>query len=243
MRDRRGVALWRQIADRIRDDLPIWQRERGGQLPTEAELSRRFAVNRHTVRAALGALAQEGLIRSEHGRGSFVTGKPRLTYPIGRRTRFSAALEAQNVRGRIDLLRSVEVEADATVAEALDLRSGAAVLMLETRALADDTPLSFATHWFEAERFRALPGALRQSGSITQALSACGVPDYVRRGTTLSARRALPNEAVALDLADGGIVMVARAVNTDTGGTPIQLSETRFAADRIEITVEGESSV
>ena len=241
LRGRAGVALWRQIADQIRDDLPIWLRERDGKLPTEAALAARFGVNRHTVRAALGALSREGLIRSERGRGTFVTGKPRLAYPIGRRTRFSAALEAQNVKGRIDLLRSAEVEANATVAEALGLGIGAPVLMLDTRALADTTPLSFATHWFEADRFRSLPAALEKTGSITRALAACGVPDYLRRGTTLSARRAFPNEAMALDLAEGGTVMVARAVNTDPDGRPIQFSETRFAADRIEFTIEGDT--
>lgn len=235
---RSGVALWRQIADRIRQDLALWSAERDGRLPSEAELASRFSVNRHTVRAALSALGREGVIRSERGRGTFVVQRPRIAYPIGRRTRFSTALEAQNSSGRLLLLRHARVAADTVVAEALRLPVGAEVVMLETRGMAEETPISFATHWFDATRFAALPEHLDRTGSITQALAACGVADYVRRSTVLEARRALPVEATELDLTDDGLVMVARALNVDLHGTPIQLSETRFAADRVEIVVD-----
>ncbi len=235
---RSGVARWRQIADRIRQDLALWAEEREGRLPSESELAARFGVNRHTVRAALSALGQEGVIRSERGRGTFVVKRPRIAYPIGRRTRFSTALEAQNSSGRLHLLRHATVVADKVVAEALRLASGAPVLMLETRGMAEGTPISFATHWFDASRFADLPQHLDSTGSITRALAACGVADYTRQSTVLEARRALPLEASELDLTDDGLVMVARAVNVDLHGTPIQLSETRFAADRVEIVID-----
>lgn len=235
---RSGVALWRQIADRIRQDLALWSEERAGRLPSETELAARFSVNRHTVRAALSALGQEGVIRSERGRGTFVVQRPRIAYPIGRRTRFSTALEAQNSSGRLILLRHAHTASDPLIAEALGLEAGADVIMLETRGMAEDTPISFATHWFDAARFGDLPGHLDKTGSITRALAACGVADYVRQSTVLEARRALPREAAELDLTDDGLVMVARALNTDLSGAPIQLSETRFAADRVEIVID-----
>jgi GntR family phosphonate transport system transcriptional regulator len=236
---RRGVALWRQIADRMREEIPYWLEHRDGRVPTEAELAERFEVNRHTVRAASAALSQEGLIRSERGRGTFVNRLPRLTYPIGARTRFSAALEAQNASGRIEL-RGHRVETpDGTVAELLGLAKDRGALRLDTIGIAEVRPLSFATHWFDAERFAAVPDILAATGSITRALAACGVGDYMRKWTRLEARLAFPEEAAALDLGEGGVVMVARAVNCETDGTPIQYSVTRFAGDRIEISIDG----
>lgn len=44
----------------------------GDLLPSEPELTRRFGVSRHTVRAALRSLYEKGLIVSQRGRGSFV---------------------------------------------------------------------------------------------------------------------------------------------------------------------------
>ncbi len=235
---RSGVALWRQIADRIRQDLAIWSAQDDARLPPETDLAARFDVNRHTVRAALAALAQEGLVRSERGKGTFVVRRPRIAYPIGRRTRFSTALEAQNSSGRILLLRQARVQADAVIAGALDLPVGSEVLMLDTRGLAGDTPITFATHWLDAARFADLPEHLARTGSITAALAACGVPDYERRSTVLEARRATAQEAAELDIGDGGLLMVARSLNVDMAGQPVQFSETRFAAERVEITID-----
>ena len=42
-------------------------------------------------------------------------------------------------------------------------------------------------------------------------------------------------------LSAGAIVLVAVAVNVDAGGRPIQYAETRFAADRVELSVSTEA--
>lgn len=44
----------------------------GDLLPSEPELTRRFGVSRHTVRAALRSLSEKGLIVSQRGRGTIV---------------------------------------------------------------------------------------------------------------------------------------------------------------------------
>jgi GntR family phosphonate transport system transcriptional regulator len=67
-----GVALWRQIASRLQRDIGAGVYQPGGRLPTEAELSQQFRVNRHTVRRALEELSRGGMVRVEQGRGSFV---------------------------------------------------------------------------------------------------------------------------------------------------------------------------
>ncbi|MEJ0097132.1 MAG: GntR family transcriptional regulator [Bauldia sp.] len=71
-----GVSAWRQIADRIAADIGGGRFAPGAQLPVEAKLAEAFAVNRHTVRRALAALAADGLVRATQGRGTFVEAKP-----------------------------------------------------------------------------------------------------------------------------------------------------------------------
>jgi len=44
----------------------------GDLLPSEPELTRRFGVSRHTVRAALRSLYEKGLVVSQRGRGTIV---------------------------------------------------------------------------------------------------------------------------------------------------------------------------
>ncbi len=119
-----GVALWRQIATAIEHDIAAGRgASPGDRLPTEAALSARFGVNRHTVRRAMEELEARGLIRVEQGRGSFVA-EDVLDYPLGPRTRFSETIRRQNREPAGRMLRIVETEAEAQVARALGLRRG-----------------------------------------------------------------------------------------------------------------------
>src|SRR3954451_10787549 len=125
-----GVTLWRQIANRLRDDITSGASQPGCQLPTEAEMSARFGVNRHTVRRALEELQRDGLVRVEQGRGSFVA-EDVLDYAVEARTRFSQWIRRHNMEPSGRVLRLQEVAADQRVARGLGIRGGARVVMLE----------------------------------------------------------------------------------------------------------------
>lgn len=234
---RTGVALWRQISDQIRAGLSLDLADAAGRLPPEVELARRFSVNRHTVRAAIAALVSEGVLRAEQGRGTFVARHKRLAYPISRRTRFSAGFETQSRKSSNRLVATRIEPAAKPVAEALGLQEGGRTARLDIVGEVDGVPVSRSTSWFDANRFKGIAQAYRRTGSITRALALMGVADYVRHSTIVEARHAKSADIEALRLAPGAIVLVTRALNTGTDGIPIQFSETRFAADRVELQI------
>ena len=232
---RSGISLWRQIADQIR--LAIGSGEFAEKLPPEVDLAERFGVNRHTVRGAIAALVQEGVLRAEQGRGTFIERRQRFAYPIGARTRFSGGLEGQAKERRGILLDHATEPAAERVAEALGIAPGGEVVRLETVSEADGRPVSRATSFFDARRFGPIDRAYAESGSVTTALKSLGVSDYFRRSTQISARHASDADLADLNLSPGAIVLVTVYVNVDPEGRPVQFSETRFAADRVELTV------
>lgn len=232
---RSGISLWRQIADQIRQ--AIGSGEFTEKLPPEMALAERFGVNRHTVRGAISALVQEGVLRAEQGRGTFVERKQRLAYPIGVRTRFSEGLEGQVKERRGILLYHAVEPASEPVAEALGIEIGANVVRLETVSEADGRPVSRATSFFDAKRFAGINSAYAKSGSVTIALKRFGVSDYFRRSTRISARHASDSDLADLRLSPGAIVLVTIYANVDAEGRPVQFSETRFAADLVELSV------
>jgi len=235
-----GVALWRQIADMIRSDIATGAAGQDGKLPPEMKLAERYGVNRHTVRSAIAALEQEGVLRSEQGRGTFIRRRKRLSYPIGKRTRFSAGLGNQAGSTRTRLLESREEPASEAVAEALGMTPGDTVIRLDTVSEADGVPVSRATSWFDAGRFTGIGDAFEEHASITRSLAACGVQDYVRKSTVIEARHASSEDTELLGLSAGAIVLVTRAVNAEANGNPIQYAESRFAADRVELKIEND---
>ena len=234
---RQGVSLWRQIQGALEQEIASAQRAPGSRLPTEAELSARFAVNRHTVRRAMEELEARGLIRVEQGRGSFVA-EDVVDYRLGPRTRFSEIIRRQNREPGGRILRVAEIEADASLAEALGIRRGRGVIAVDRLALADGRPVVLGTHNFPAARFARLPELLAENPSITAALAACGAPDYRRMVTRITARLPTPEEAELLQQSRNRPVLVTEAINTDPQGAVVDVTHGRYAAGRVQLVVE-----
>ena len=234
---RTGIALWRQVADQIRQSV-LTGLAANERLPAEAELATRFGVNRHTVRAAIAALEKEGILRAEQGRGTFLNDRKRLRYPIGQRTRFSSGLENQAQTRSGKLLSSQTVPAPLHVSAALSLPDRTQVIELSTVSAADGVPVSAATSWFDAARFAQIAELYAETGSITASLARLGVDDYTRKTTAIEARHASSEDLDLLALSPGAIVLLTRAIDIDSQGQPVLYGESRFAADRVELLID-----
>jgi GntR family transcriptional regulator len=94
------LPLGAQLAGRIRAALRDGALGPGDRLPSVRELAKAVGVNVNTVRAVYARLENEGLVRSEQGRGTFVEGMPGGDDPTTRRElrRQIAELEEQLVR-------------------------------------------------------------------------------------------------------------------------------------------------
>lgn len=237
--DRRsGVAAWKQIADRISRAIDAGDYDDTGMVPPETQLAEHFGVNRHTVRSAIAALAEDGLLRRVQGRGTLIEKRKRLVYPVGRRTRFSEGLGRQAGETDIRLLSEDMQAATGPVAAALALDSGTLVIRLHTLSLADGVPISLATHYFDGGRFAGIGAKLATFHSITLALAEFGQDDYMRLSTEVTARMASAEESERLALRGNPVVLETVAVNADSLGQPIQYSRTLFAADRIALRLD-----
>ena len=235
---RTGVALWRQIADRLRASLNDEIVGENGKLPSEKELAHYFGVNRHTVRAAISALSQEGLLRSRQGQGTFVT---------------HAFEQTQNYNGKLELMVNPldRLEGDSTelvatsreaasqeVAEKLLIAEGTRVVRLDTVGYQNNTLLSRSTCWFDALRFADIGKLIRKHKCCTKALVDCGIKNFQRGETSIQARLANNDDMSELDLGPGSIVLVAKVQNLETAGNPFHFSITRIAMDRSEVRLD-----
>ena len=120
------------------------------------------------------------------------------------------------------------------------LAFGALAHGVEGVSLAEGAPLAAFRSAFPAARFPGLPQALRETGSITAALRACGLPDYTRAATRISAHAARPALAARLRIAAGAPILRPVAVNVDADGAPVEYGVTWFAGERVTLTVAPE---
>jgi GntR family transcriptional regulator, phosphonate transport system regulatory protein len=229
-------SIWSAIAATLTGEIGAGHYRPGDKLPTEAALATRFGVNRHTVRHALAALTEGGLVQSRQGAGVFVVQRP-TDYPLGRRVRFHQNVLAAGQTPSRQISRTETRGSDAEEIRALRLKPGDPVHVVEGVSLADGQPIAVFRSIFPATRFPGLLEQVRETGSITRALAGLGLTDYTRAETRLTAQLADPVLALALTVRTGAPVMRTVAVNVDPKGVPVELGTTWFAGERVTLTV------
>lgn len=233
-----GQTLWQKIYEALAEEIGAGRYPPGTKLPTEAQLSQRFGVNRHTVRRALEALRMEGAIHVRRGSGAFVT-QGRIDYPIGTRTRMSRNLaEIGRTPGR-KVLRVESLPASPREAQNLQIEEGAPVMLLEGTAEADGVPILYAQSVFPVDRLPGIDAALAEFTSITHALARCGVRDYTRRWTRFLAERPGAMIARHLQMPETHPVLHTEGLNVDPGGHPVEYAHTWFCSDRVQLVMDG----
>lgn len=232
-----GTALWRQIAERVERDIVAGKRQPGERLPTEHQMAEEFGVNRHTVRRAVAAMAEQGLVRIEQGRGTFVQ-ESVLDYRVKTRTRFSENVLDHKKEPSGTFLRLTEEAAGDAIAKALEIRKGSPVYVLERISEVDGRPINVSSHYFPKGRFPALPGILAETSSISAAMERLGVGDYTRKVTRVTARAARANDARLLMQPPNKPILMTEAINVDSSGRPVEYGVARWASDRVQMVFE-----
>lgn len=231
------TPLWQHISSSLSTDISEGRYQPGDKLPTEAQLAARFGVNRHTVRHALKDMSDAGLVLSRRGAGVFVTQAP-TDYPLGRRVRFHQNMRAAGRLPARQILTRETRAADVEEAAALALPPGTQVHAIQGLSYADDIAVAHFHSIFPLSRLPGIATALEDTNSVTAALTACGVADYTRAATRISAARATPTQALHLRCREGDPVLHTRSVNVDAAGQPVEYGNTVYNADRVTLTLD-----
>ena len=232
-----GVAIWRQIEQTLAQEIETGIFEEGQQLPTEAELAARFAVNRHTIRRAVGMLYDRGLVRVEQGRGSFVRENV-LEYMIGRRTRFTENVRRANRSPGGRMLSINREKCTRGLAEELGVQTGAQVVHLVAVSEVDGRPVGLADHYFPTKLFGEFEAAYAREPSVTKVMEHHGFGDYERARTKVTAGIPDAVDSNVLQIPRTRPILIVDSVNVALDGTILQASHVRYAADRFQLVFE-----
>ena len=147
-------ARYRQVADDLREAIRRGTYGPGTLLPSQPELARKYGLNQTSISRAIGLLEADGLIRTEHGRGSFVQDIPtaKRTRRIPSRGRGSGSSFAEEMRKiglepRTELVQAEIIKPPVNIAQRLDLGSDGEALIRKREMFADDRPVQLATSY------------------------------------------------------------------------------------------------
>ena len=156
----RPEPLWHQTEEALREMILRGDWKDGDQLPNETRLTEMLGVSRITLRHAMRRLEEGGLLRREHGRGTFVR---RSTIVAGIRglTSFTDEMASLGEALGTRLVEAREISADEDVAEALQIDAGSKVVSLKRLRLGNGNPIGVQTAYLPADR---VPGFLPVGG-------------------------------------------------------------------------------
>lgn len=145
----RSVPLYYQLANLLTEKIVSHELLTGDRLPTEVELVQQYGISRITVRQALRLLEEEGLIRREVGRGTFVTDYRPFTGSL----KVEGSLEDIISLGQnpVKVLSIQTVKAGPDDAEKMGIPAGAPFVRATRIRLHHDQPYSHIVNDLPAE--------------------------------------------------------------------------------------------
>lgn len=140
----RTTTLVSKVAQSLRDALGAQVFSPGERLPTETELAELHRVSRPTVRAALRELEAKGLVRTQHGVGTFVTDRPVITAGLERLDSISDSIRAMGREPSMAYQSRVLRALLPDEAERMGLPGGAEAVELRRSVLADGEVVAYS---------------------------------------------------------------------------------------------------
>ncbi len=224
------------IADLLRRAIASGELPRHAQLPAISELARRYGTTAITVRRALRLLEQEGLVRVEHGVGTFVADWAGA-HDLLRLPSFSAEMEARELGPRTEVRARGRNVVHPEAAQALGMGEGTPLVMLARLRRLRELPVAFQRSYLPVA-FGDLVGAFQPDQSLYEALrqqtGRLPVSSHERLEAVV-----LPAEiAGELEVVPGSAGWRSLRTTLDPSGVPLVFDEAFLPGERLELQID-----
>lgn len=229
----RPEPLWHQAEQALRALIADGTWPDGTQLPNEGKLSEMLGVSRITIRHALRNVEESGLLRREHGRGTFVRTST-VTAGVRGLTSFTQEMTDRGLVVGSRVLELTEQVASQDVASALEIADGAPVVKIRRLRAGNNQPIGIQTAFIPAERVPGLAGMKQPIPSLYEVLKErFGITPLEAREIygvgTVSAE-----DAELLEVDPGSPAFVVQRITSDSRG-PFEYTVSTMRGDRYEI--------
>lgn len=229
----RPEPLWHQAEMTLRSLIERGDWASGSQIPNEDRLCDMLGISRITVRHALRNLEEAGLLRREHGRGTFVRS---ATVVAGVRglTSFTDEMKTLALSPSTRLLEAHRLPATDEMAEALEITAGEPVIQLKRLRLGNDMPIGIQTSHLPEARVPGLYGAAENVQSLYAWLREHCDISPVKAKEVYRVGRVDEADAELIQLPAGTPAFEVERIAFDSRG-PFEYALSTMRADRYEI--------
>ena len=230
------LPLYYQLMQELRARIEQGEWKPGDLFPSERELCETYGISRMTVRQALAELVNDGLLRRDQGRGTFVA-KPKIRKRLSRLTSFTEDMRARGKQAGAQVLRLEMVPARPKVAVMLQIEVEQQVALIERLRLADGEPVGIeCSHLF----FDGCEAILREdlSGSLYRLLGERFGLVPTQAQEEIEAGACGSREVQILGIRRGEPVLLIRRRTLDQDQRPFEYVESVYRGDNYILSVE-----
>ncbi|MGH7709123.1 MAG: GntR family transcriptional regulator [Vulcanimicrobiaceae bacterium] len=225
------IRLKRALRERIGAGLVA-----GDIIPSEAQLCKEYRLSRMTVRLALSALVNEGVVVRRQGKGTFVA-EPKRTEIAAYFGSFTEEVRAQGRAGGTKLVSFEIVHADPRVAAKLRLNSDEEVLKIRRVRYVDGEPVCYQVSYLARATFPALSGRQLARGSLYEHLEGTLGEALADAEESVEAMRADPYRAKLLGIKAGAPLLVIERLVFSQSGLAAEFNRSFYRAESVRLLV------
>lgn len=244
-----AAELWRgdnkpsryvMVADFLRKMIYNHEIEPGEKIPSEHQLMDQFDIARGTARHAIKILAEEGLLKQSHGRGTFVS-FPDITHNVGNfPLSLAQSLTEQGKSFTTHVVRAKIKVPPPAMQVALDIRPGYGAFYIERVRVVDGSPILCQEDWVSTIECPGIATSNFERETMFDAIERCSGRKVKSSTMTYSARNAGPKYAPILGCDETTAVLVLEQVVLLNDNRPASWGRTWFKPGQ---TVTGTTSI
>ncbi|MCC6613202.1 MAG: GntR family transcriptional regulator [Anaerolineae bacterium] len=211
-----------QLREILRAEIIAERWRRGDQLPSEHQLCDMFQVSRTTVREALDALVNEGLLTREKGLGTFVTDPKFIETWTGSAIGYSDSITQQGYLIETKVLQLGTMPAPVRVRQELNLQANENVVFLKRLRYIMKQPILIVSSYMPVKTFPGMTEIDFTVKSLYQTFRLDYNLPVTRVKRSIEAIAADEDVAGHLELPVGFPIMYIENTAYSNGGAPIE---------------------
>lgn len=231
------IPRYYQLKEILESRIESGEFQIGNKFPTDEELCAEYRLSRGTVRRALDMLVENGKLRREQGRGTFVN-SPALSPVYFRLANFDEEMKSRGWKPSTKLLNLRKFPATGEIAKHLQILAGDDVIEISRLRLADGRPMAYETRYL---CFKTCPQLLDEDLE-NQPIHTLLIDKYniplLRAWYTIEARVLSAKEAELLQLEPGSASFAVERVTYTTNDRPVTWYRTLYRGDAYHFTAE-----
>lgn len=230
------IPIYIQIEEQLKQQIQQGDFPVGASIPSERELSERFAVSRMTVRQSISKLVNDGLLYREKGRGTFVA-SPKVEQPLNGLTSFTEDMESRGMVPSSKLIGFDILEPESDVAQELQLNAGDQVYFVERIRFADDKPMAIERTYLPVKHFPDLTEESFQ-GSLYAVIENQQQLKISHATQRMEAGLVKKEDAGLLHIQPPAAILLIERISFLEGDLPFEVVRSTYRADRYKFTSE-----